>query len=101
MMIDDERVHVLIPRPLKWEKTDPVSPGDVVLFLFNETPGSKSDDWKVGIVQEIPKKNSLTIEYTIRGKRKSVNRCPRHVSVIVAAGELAMNSVEYFKKLTE
>ena len=96
-----ERIHVLIPRPLKWEKTDPVSPGDIVLFLFNETPGSKSDDWKVGIVQEIPKKNSLTIEYTIRGKRKSVNRCPRDVSVIVAAGELAMNSVEYFKKLTE
>ena len=97
-----DHIHLLIPRPAKWLRTDPVNVGDVVLFLANETPGSKSDHWKLGLIKDIPKKNSLTIEYTIGGKsRKTLNRCPRDVCVIAAADELSMNSTEYFRSLVD
>ena len=97
-----DRIHYLIPRPRKWQSTDPVAIGDIVIFMFNETPGSKSDHWKLGIVKDIPKKNSLTVEF-ISGKqtRKTLNRCPRDVCVISASNELPMNSPEYFKSLTQ
>ena len=95
-----DRIHYLIPRPRKWQQTDTVAIGDIVLFMFNETPGSKSDNWKLGIVKDIPKKNSLTLEY-ISGKssKKTLNRCPRDVSVIASAKDLPMNSEGYFKNL--
>ena len=100
--IFNERIHFLIPRPLKWQRTDPVKIGDVVLFLFNETPGSKTDNWKLGVIRDVPKKNSVSIEYTLNGKTKKIlSRCPRDVSIIVGANELPMNSLEYYKALIE
>jgi len=99
--IFNDRIHFLIPRPMKWQKTDHIAPGDIVLFLFNETPGTKSDNWKLGIIKEIPKKNSVKIEYTLGKSKKTIYRCPRDVSIIVGADELTMNSQEYFRKLTE
>ena len=97
--IFNDRLHLLIPRPAKWQRTDPVHIGDTVLFLANETPGTKANAWKLGLVKEIPKKNSLQIEYMCGNKKKHLTRCPRDVSIIVAAEELPITSLEYFNKL--
>ena len=100
-----ERLHYLIPRPLKWLKTDPINIGDVVLFIFNENPGLNTNTWKLGIVTEIRSKNSIGIEYPSGTDRKGnitkkvLHRCPRDISLISAANELPINSKEYFNQI--
>ena len=100
-----QRLHHLIPRPEKWGKTDPIKIGDVVLFLFSETPGLKSDQWKLGIVKAIPKSNSIEIEYIINPNRNSIptkstlRRCPRDICIIAAADELPLGSNQYVEQI--
>ena len=100
-----QRLHHLIPRPEKWGKTDPIKIGDVVLFLFSETPGVKSDKWKLGVVKAIPKSNSIEIEYIINPNRNSIptkstlRRCPRDICIIAAADELPLGSNQYFEQI--
>ena len=100
-----QRLHHLIPRPAKWGKTDPVNVGDSVLFLFTETPGSKPNQWKLGIIKAIPKINSVEIEYVLNPSKKGVPtkstllRCPRDVCIIAAANEFPLGSNLYFEQI--
>ena len=95
-----EHIHFLIPRPNKWLRTDTIQIDDIVLFLFCESPSSKTEKWRLGIVREIIKKNSLLIEYSDGKQKKTLTRSPRDLSIIVANGELEVNTVEYFKSIT-
>lgn len=99
-----DRLHHLMPRPPKWNRTDPVSVDDVVLFLFSENVGNKIDNWKIGKVKRVVKPNEVEIEFCVvndKGKvsKRTLQRSPRNLSVIIAANELSINSHEYFKKL--
>ena len=100
-----QRLHHLIPRPAKWGKTDPVNVGDSVLFLFTETPGSKPNQWKLGIIKAIPKINSVEIEYVLNPSKKGVPtkstllRCPRDVCIIATADEFPLGSNLYFEQI--
>ena len=103
MFID--RIHHLIPRPDKWKKTDNVNVGDVVLFTYTENAAMGRDVWKLGKIQSIPKKNQVIITFPgntqKKGlpKMKTIQRCPRNVSVISAAGEIGLNTKEYHQKI--
>ena len=96
-----EHIHLLIPRPNKWLRTDEVQVNDVVLFLFSESPSSKAEKWRLGIVREVKKKNSLLIEYSDGIHKRTLTRSPRDLSIIVANGELEVNTTDYFKSLTQ
>jgi hypothetical protein len=103
MFID--RIHHLIPRPDKWKKTDNVNVGDIVLFTYTENAAMGGDVWKLGRIQSIPKKNQVIITFPgnthKKGlpKMKTIQRCPRNVSVISAAGEIGLNTKEYYQKI--
>ena len=101
-----DRLHYLIPRPSKWQKTDVVNIGDTVMFLYSETPGTKVDKWKIGVISAIPNPNKLEITYVINPYRPGIptktttHRSPRNVSVIVPASDLPTNSSEYLERIT-
>ena len=98
------KIHHLIPRPSKWSKTDPITIGDICLFTFNENPGFK-DTWKIGRVSAIPKKNQVVISYPGNNppkglpNLKSITRNPRNISIISAAGDIDLNSRDYYEKI--
>ena len=104
LMID--KIHHLIPRPAKWNKTDTINVGDVVLFTSVENAAMNKTVWKLGRVQSIPKKNKVIITYPGNStglklpKMKTISRCPRDISVISAAGEIDLNSKAYLEKIS-
>ena len=99
------RIHHLIPRPNKWNKTDSFQIDDICLFMYNEAPGVGKDCWKLGRITEIPKNNKVVISFpaatTKKGlpKLKNITRCPRDISVIHAADDVDINTREYLERL--
>ena len=99
-----DRIHHLIPRPDKWKKTDNINVGDIVLFTYTENAMGKNV-WKLGKIKSIPKRNQVVISFPgntyEKGipKMKTLQRCPRNVSVISAAGEIGLNTKEYHEKI--
>ena len=53
------RFQHLIPQT-KWNKTDEVKVGDIVLFIFEDGISKKLDIWKLGRVENIEKGKLLT-----------------------------------------
>ena len=102
-MID--KIHHLIPRPAKWNKTDVINVGDVVLFTSVENAAMNKTVWKLGRGQSIPKKNKIVVTYPGNStglklpKMKTITRCPRDISVISAAGEIDLNSKAYLEQI--
>ena len=100
-----DKLHYLIPRPSKWTKTEDIKVGDIVVFTYSETPGSKKDNWKLGKVIKKPRPNSVEIQYPTNlyekgvPKMKTLQRSPRDCSIIVAADEIAMNSSDHHEEL--
>ena len=105
MLLD--RIHYLIPRPSKWNRSDVFSVGDICLFTYNENFSMGKDTWKLGRITEIPKKNKVVITFPSKFNKKDVPqmktivRCPRNISIIASADELDLNSRAYYDNLTK
>ena len=103
MLVD--RIHHLIPRPSKWNKTDSINVGDICLFIYSENVAMGKDLWKIGRIIEIPKKNKVVIEFpgtpTAKGlpRLKTLSRCPRDISIISAAGDVDLNSRKFYDRI--
>ena len=103
MLID--KIHHLIPRPSKWNKTDKINVGDIVLFIYTENAAMGKDVWKLGRVESIPSKSKIVISFPglvgSKGlpKLKTITRSPRNISIISAAGEVELNSRKYFEQI--
>ena len=104
-LIFTERIHHLIPRPSKWNKSDDIRVGDICLFMYNENPGLGKNTWKLGRVQTIPKKNKVILAFpgpTLANgvtMMKTLTRNPRDISIISAAGDIDMNSRKYLESI--
>ena len=57
-----DRLHYLIPKPKKWMKTDPVSIGDVVVFVLKDAGVLKRTTWSTGRVIK-PAPAQVRIQY--------------------------------------
>ena len=103
MLID--KIHHLIPRPRKWNRTDEINVGDICLFTYNEGNYTGKDIWKIGRILSIPKKNQVIIEFPgnkiVNGlhKLRTITRNPRNISIISAVEEIDQNSRAYFENL--
>ena len=103
MMLD--KLHHLIPRANKWLKSEDINVGDIVVFTYSETPGTKQDNWKLGKVVKKLRANSVEIEYPSNfyekglPKMKCLQRSPRDCSIIIAADEIVLNSKEHHKQI--
>ena len=107
MLLD--RIHHLIPRPDKWNKTDSLHVGDICLFTYTENSAMGKDVWKLGTIVDLPSKNKVVIEFTSNftggkyglPKLKTIVRSPRNISIISSAEEIALNSREYYEQLVK
>ena len=104
-----DRMHHLIPKPDKWNKSDKVELEDIVTFRFKDNDSSKLEHWKIGKVVEILKGGrAVMIAYPgpVSGldhelpKMKYVQRSPRDICIVSAASDLNLNSSEFFEKIT-
>ena len=94
-----DRLHYLIPKPKKWMKTDPVSIGDVVVFVLKDAGVLKRTTWSIGrVIETAPAQ--VRIQYFGPGKKRMLNvtRSPRQVSVIHAVDDIDVNTIEYYEK---
>jgi len=101
-----DRLHHLIPRPDKWNKTDECNVDDVCLFTYVENPAMKQGVWKLGRITEISaNKRKVTITFpgnSVPGKStkmRTIVRCPRDICIISAASDLNLNSREFFTRI--
>jgi len=94
------RIHHLIPQT-KWNKSDEVKIGDIVLFIFEDGISKKLDIWKLGRVENI-EKGKLLIKYTIPSSKtpKTIFRKSREVSKILSSDDLGLNTVEHFQRVS-
>lgn len=94
-----DRLHHLIPKCKKWSKTDTVVIGDIVVFVHTDSGIEKRWSWFLGKVVGISGR-SLNIQYFGPGKKKKlyVSRNPRQVSKIHSAGDLPVNTLDYYLK---
>lgn len=102
-----QNIHQFALKPSKWSRSDdlPVI-GDVVLFVYKEDPTySKRDaDWKVGRVVVVEER-MIAVEFISSVRRsgetvkKTLQRNPRDVVVLLGVDELAINSSNYFSRL--
>ena len=99
LMLD--RLHHFMPKPKKWSKTDPVSEGDIVIFIHKDSGHEKMFSWELGKIIGIDDTlRRVEIEYFGPGKKRklSVTRCPRQVSKIYDAQDLPVDTVDYYKQ---
>ena len=100
-----DKIHHLIPRPAKWNKTDVISIGDICLFTYTENAAMGKDVWKLGRVDAIPSPNKVVIKFPGNTETngtynlKKITRCPRNISIISAAGEVDLNSRKFYEQL--
>ena len=101
-----DRLHHLIPKPLKWTKTDPLNIGDIIVFRLKDNSNSKLEKWVIGKISDIqkdgrrilctyPTYNAVTTEVQF----STVTRSPRDVCIISAASDIPLNSKEFFEKV--
>ena len=97
-----DNIHLLNRPEGKWTKSSPpLNPGDVVLFIVQESAsGSKKDGtWRLERVLYATDRK-VKIEQVLRSGTKTVlERNPRDVSVVVDAESLAITTQDYFSKL--
>ena len=100
-----ERLHHLIPKPPKWNKTDVPQKGDIVLFV--ETDGLKAKEsckWKLAKVVDVhPSGSKVTVEFCApippgkqMPKKRTLVRKIREVSVIFSTDDVPINTQEHF-----
>ena len=100
-----DNIHRLMPEKNKFTKHEPISVGDVVLFVTQDG-GYGDATWKLGRVIEILSPNSVKIEYRITNARsgeinvKTVHRSPRSCSRILHPDEHPVNSEGFFERIT-
>jgi hypothetical protein len=84
-----DRIPLLIPKPER--PTDsPLTPGDVVLFVFQDPGTPKLWTWKLGVIETQKSRSTYEIRYVLHpgGKCKYICRDLRHISVVHREGEL-------------
>ena len=93
-----DRLHYLIPKPMKWQKTDPIDTDTIVVFILKDAGVLKREQWSLGLVVKSTG-TSLKIKYFSAGRKSPlfVYRSPRQVSVIFKADDLPVNTVEYYE----
>ena len=102
-----DRLHHLIPRPLKWNLTDSFQLDDIVIFRFKDNSNPKLETWKVGRVIEIQNQGRrLLIAYPRKSPNgstslSSISRSPRDVSVISSADDIQLNSREFLLRASK
>ena len=99
-----DHLHFLVPRPNKWNETDPVHVGDVVLFLFKENAVMKQDVWKLARVVEVISPTRVQLQYSIKTRKgntevKTLERNPRQLCMILGEDEYGVNTYEHLEKL--
>ena len=95
-----KQIHHLIPRP-KWFSDDKIKVGDICLFLYEDGNQPKLWVWKMGKVIDMNTNRRLVIGYFIPSSNsmRTVQRCPRQVSIIFSTEDLALNTNAHFEKL--
>lgn len=95
-----DRLHHLIPRPPKWNKSDSIKQGDICVFVHTDSGAEKRWSWQLGRVTEVIDERKIKIEYFTPStkRRMTVTRCPRQVSKIYDHTDLPVNTVEYYEK---
>ena len=101
-----DRLHVLIPSPPKWNKTDLLNKGDIVVLRLKDNPNSKMEKWVVGKVTDIQKEGrKILCSYPtyVSGKDNvkwsTVFRSPRDLCIISRESEIPLNSQEFFNRV--
>ena len=99
-----DRMHHLIPKPIKMSHTDEVKMEDIVVFRFLDNINNKLEKWKLGKVVDIIKNGrGVLISYpNTSGKKcviRFVERSPRDVCVISSVTDLNLNSKEFFQSI--
>ena len=100
-----DRMHHLIPKPVKKSHTDEIKIEDIVVFRFIDNINNKLEKWKLGKVVEILKNGrGVLISYpNTSGKKcvmRFVERSPRDVCVIASTTDLNLNSKEFFQNIS-
>ena len=91
-----KRTHLFIPRS-KWNTSDDIFEGDVVLFFFNDSNlKARNTNWHYGRVLSV-KGSRLMIEYS---GGKKLERSKRQVVRISAEDEICFNSNAHHDKIT-
>ena len=107
MYIDS--IHLFALRPSLWPHTDKLPEiGDVVVFVHKEDVlvGKKGADWKLAKVVQVQERK-IELEYCVGTKKsgeiskRRVWRNPRDVVILLTPEELAINSKNYFSRLTK
>ena len=99
-----DHIHHLVRPPQRWNKTDEIGTGDIVLFIMRENGGIGQDDWKLGKIVEKPSPTKVVIQYSLQSKKgnvevKTLTRNPRQVCIIVSEGEYSITTHEYLNEL--
>ena len=101
-----DRLNHLIPSPNKWNRSDDVNLGDIVVFRLKDNTNSKLEKWVVGKVSDIQKEGRRVlcsyptyIPKTEKIKYTTVHRSPRDLCIISAASDIPINSKEYFDRI--
>jgi hypothetical protein len=82
-----DRLHLLVPQAGKVEGQR-IQLGDVVLFLFQDSPMMKYNVWKLGIVAEMTSERTVLVRYTIAGgTQKFIRRSIRQLCIVQPADE--------------
>ena len=106
MYIDS--IHLFALRPSLWPHTDKFPEvGDVVIFVHKEDvlAGRKGAEWKLAKVVQVEERR-IEVEYCVGVKKtgdvskRKVWRNPRDVAILLTPEELAINSKNYFSRLT-
>ena len=101
-----DRLHVLIPSPPKWNKSDMLNKGDIIVFRLKDNVNSKMEKWVVGKVSDIQKEGRkilCTYPTYVPGKDNvkwsTVFRSPRDLCIISRESEIPLNSQEFFNRI--
>jgi hypothetical protein len=101
-----DRLSHLIPSPNKWNRSDTVSLGDIVVFRLKDNTNAKLEKWVVGKVSDIQKDGRRIlcsyptyIPKTEKVRYTSVHRSPRDLCIVSAASDIPLNSKEYFDRI--
>ena len=103
MMLD--RLHHLMHKPEKWQKTDKVNVGDICIFIYNENAAMKKDVWRLGEVVNVdnPRKIEIAFPSGLQKekipKRKTIVRSPRQICVIFSADAVDLNSKKFLENI--
>ena len=96
-----DRLHHLIPKSKKWQNTDGVETGDIVVFVHDDSHVPKQWTWFLGKVIG-KQERKLIIEYFAGSKgektKMTVHRNPRQVAKIHEAKDIPVNTQEYYER---